>query len=163
MQHQIRKSLQIKTQVTIGYQESCRNTLLLLEDWIQKTRQESEDCQKVEAAIQGFCQKEGPGKESSDALEVLFSSLHEEISKIPVDVLRAILRSLSSKVLRIMDQRLELEKLEEKFVKADAVIKAKEAEFELNGETWHNQYQLLQTQIEKLESRKRKLLEEKDL
>ena len=80
-----------------------------------------------------------------------------------MDVLRAILRSLSSKVLRIMDQRLELEKLEEKFVKADAVIKAKEAEFELNGETWHNQYQLLQTQIEKLESQKRKLLEEKDL
>lgn len=163
LQHQIRKSLQIKTQVTIGYQESCRNTLLLLEDWIQKTRQESEDCRKVEEAIQGFCQKEGPGKESSDALEALFSSLHEEISKIPVDVLRAILRSLSSKVLRIMDQRLELEKLEEKFVKADAVIKAKETEFEQNGETWHNQYQLLQTQIEKLESRKRKLLEEKAL
>ncbi|WP_080142192.1 hypothetical protein [Chlamydia suis] len=163
LQHQIRKNLQIKTQVTIGYQESCRNTLLLLEDWIQKTRQESEDCRKVETAIQEFCQKEDPSKESSDALEALFSSLHEEISKIPVDVLRVILRSLSSKVLRIMDQRLELEKLEEKFVKADAVIKAKEAEFEQNGETWHNQYQLLNTQIEKLESRKRKLLEEKDL
>lgn len=162
LQHQIRDNQRVKARVTACYQESCRNVLEHLEDWVRKTRQESAECQKVETKIREFCQKAGSKENLAESTEMLFSSLEEDLNKIPLDVLRAILRSLSSKILHIMDQKLELEKLEEQFAKTNAVVKAKEAEFKKNGQVWHNQYQMLKSQMEKLESQKRRLTDKKE-
>ncbi|AAF39280.1 hypothetical protein C6H88_02170 [Chlamydia muridarum str. Nigg] len=162
LQHHIRNQQWTKDRLTGRHQECCRDILQHLEDWITKTRNESQECQKVETEIQNFCQKEGSCKNLQDSVKILFSNLQADLNKIPQDILRAVLRSLSLKLCYIMDKKLECEKLEEKFAKVDAVVKIKESEFEEHGEKWFDQYQLLQTQMKQLELQKEKLLAEKN-
>ncbi|MBQ8498195.1 hypothetical protein [Chlamydia sp.] len=158
VQQQILNNQRATSQIASSYQECCRDVLLHLEDWVQKTRNESVECRNVEARLDEFCQKIIPDESLSDAVKALFASLDEDLNKISGYVLYTIVSSWFAKSLRIMERRAEYAKIEESFEKAKAALKEKEAEFEKFGEEWNHQYQLLKMQIGTLESQKENLI-----